>query len=386
MMRSLAGVLAPFHEHARKVKVADPARYPEFVKKLWTENLTDVEPFLDGLMSADAFHAIEEFGIEFVESRKELFARRAAEGWIRDVHGDLHCEHVCFAPEGIQIFDCIEFSAKFRCCDIAAEIAFLLMDLEARGAAALAGDFLGRYLELMDDEDLTRLLPFYKCYRALVRGKVEALRSRSAEASRYFQSAARATWDAVKPFLLVVGGLTGSGKSTLARDLGARLGMPVISSDAVRKTLAGAVGKQAAAFGAGIYTPAMTERTYGEMALEAEKEVAAGKGAILDATFIRRAERERIARLAEKHRVPLAVVLCRASEETVRTRLARRAAEGRDLSDGRWEIYVEQKEKFEPFEEIPATLELDTEGSIEELARRSEGFLRSRLGGPGAQV
>ena len=43
-------------------------------------------------------------------SSTELLRRRAAEGWIRDVHGDLHCEHVCFAPEGIQIFDCIEFN------------------------------------------------------------------------------------------------------------------------------------------------------------------------------------------------------------------------------------------------------------------------------------
>jgi aminoglycoside phosphotransferase family enzyme/predicted kinase len=386
MMRSLAGVLAPFHSHARKVKAAEPARYPEFVKKLWTENLADVEPFLDGLMSADTFHAIKEFGIEFVERHNELFMQRASEGWIRDVHGDLHCEHVCFAPEGIQIFDCIEFSAKFRCCDIAAEIAFLLMDLESRGAGALAKEFLTRYLELIGDGELVRLLPFYKCYRALVRGKVEALRARRPEAARYFRLAARAIWEPVKPFLLMVSGLTGSGKSTLARELGERLGMPVISSDSVRKTLAGVVGKQAVPFGAGIYSGAMTEKTYAEMAREAERQLTIGTGAILDATFSQRAERERIARVAEKRRAPLAVVLCRASEETVRKRLARRAAEGRDLSDGRWEIYVEQKAKFQPFEDIPASLELDTDDSIEQLARKCEKFLRSRLNEPGAQV
>jgi hypothetical protein len=385
MMRSLAALLAPFHALAERSKIAEPLRQPEIVKKLWLENLADVEPFLNGLMSADTFHAIKEFGIQFAERHNELFVRRAAEGWIRDVHGDLHCEHVCFAPEGIQIFDCIEFSARFRCCDVASEIAFLLMDLEARGAEALAGDFLGRYLELIGDGDLTRLLPFYKCYRALVRGKVEALRSRRPEASRYFRLAARAIWEPAKPFLVIIGGLTGSGKSTLARELGERLGIPVISSDSVRKTLAGAPGGQAAPFGEGIYGAAMTEKTYAEMAREAERRIDGGTGAILDATFSRRADRERIARLAEKRRVPLNVIFCRASEETVRRRLARRAAEGRDLSDGRWEIYVEQKAKLQPFEEIPTRLTLGTEDSIERLVRECEKFLRSRLSEPGAQ-
>src|SRR4029453_8325475 len=199
--------------------------------------------------------------------------RRAAEGWIRDVHGDLHCEHVCFAPEGIQIFDCIEFSSQLRRCDLASEIGFLLMDLEVRGGGNLVRPFLTRYLELLHDPVLPVLLPFYQCYRALVRGKVEALRSTGpdSKAPPYFRYALRFTWSSLKPFLVIVCGLTGSGKSTLARELGEGLGMPGIKSHNIRKAIAGKHGPQAAPFNEGLYSLNMTEKTYSKIAREAEK-------------------------------------------------------------------------------------------------------------------
>lgn len=389
MMAALAEVLGPFHAQAETVRNIEATRYPQAVKTQWNENLADLQPFVGRLIDVATFHALKAFGSDFIDSHPDLFTRRASEGRVRDVHGDLHCEHVCFAPEGIQIFDCIEFSSKFRCCDIASEIAFLLMDLEFRGASAQADEFLKRYLELMDDRELVLLLPFYKCYRALVRGKVEILRSHGMtdEASRYFRLAARLSWEPMKPFLVMVCGLTGSGKSTLARELGERLGMPVISSDAIRKAIAGVSGSHKVPFAEGIYTPAMTEKTYGRMAHEAEKHIESGTGAILDATFGERANRERIIRLAKKHGVPLVVIHCRASEETVQKRLAQRAAEGRDLSDGRWEIYVEQRAAFQPIEEVSPEdyFELDTAPPVASLARECEKFLRSRLEQAGAK-
>jgi predicted kinase len=297
------------------------------------------------------------------------------------VHGDLHCEHICFAPEGIQIFDCIEFSPQLRCCDLASEIGFLLMDLEVRGGGTLVAPFLTRYLELLQDPALRVLLPFYQCYRALVRGKVEALRSTGPEskAPRYFRYALRFTWS--RPFLVVVCGLTGSGKSTLARELGERLGLPVINSDSVRKAIAGKLGRQVVPFNEGIYSVNMTEKTYTKIAREAEKQILEGKGAVLDATFGRKKHREMMVRLAEKHKVPLLLIHCWASEETTRQRLDRRGLEGKDLSDGRWEIYSAQKAAYQPIEEIPLELclELNTVAPLEQLARASERFLRSRL-------
>jgi uncharacterized protein len=384
MMIELAELLARFHSEAERVKQIDASHHVEEVEKQWNENLTDLEPFLGNLIDAEMFGALKDFGAHFIERHHNLMVQRAEEGWIRDVHGDLHCEHVCFVPEGIQIFDCIEFSQQLRRCDLASEIGFLLMDLEVRGGGNLVRPFLTRYLELLHDPDLPVLLPFYQCYRALVRGKVEALRSTGpdSKAPPYFRYALRFTWSSLKPFLVIVCGLTGSGKSTLARELGERLGMPVINSDTIRKAIAGKRGLQVVPFNEGIYGANMTEKIYAKIAREGEKQILEGQGAILDATFGQKAHREKIVRVAEKHRVPLVLIHCVASDETTKKRLAQREAEGKDVSDGRWEIYSKQKVAYQPINELPlaSCLELNTELPLEQLARASEKFLRERLG------
>ena len=383
MMQRLAEVLADFHSHAEAVTGSEASAHARNVEQEWNDNIADLKPLAGRFIDGGSLEAISDFGAGFISRHRPLFRRRAAQGSVRDVHGDLHCEHVCFAPEGIQIYDCIEFSPRLRRCDLAAEIAFLLMDLEVRGGGGLRGPFLERYLELTQDAELPVLLPFYECYRALVRGKVEALRPETAgeRAPPYFQYALGITWQPLKPFLVMVCGLTGSGKSTLARALSERLRMPLINSDTVRKELAGSSGRDMVPFEAGIYSAAMTRKTYERMAAAAEQHVRSGAGAILDATFSRRENREHALRLAERLEVPLMAIHCFASDETTRKRLERRAQEGLDISDGRWEIYQQQKETYEPMDELPpaSRLELDTESGAGELTSRVEAFLRSRI-------
>ncbi|HXG52401.1 MAG TPA: AAA family ATPase [candidate division Zixibacteria bacterium] len=380
MMRELAELLAAFHKQAPPAPPGRTADYPAAVRGAWLANLADLEPFTGSVLGRDTWAGLKELGEVFVDRQRSLLERRHAGGWIRDVHGDLHCDHVCFAPEGIQVFDCIEFSRDLRRCDLASEIAFLVMDLEVRGAGALVEPFLSRYLELVEDRDMPRLLPFYKAYRALVRGKVGALRGAGDVAAPYFRFAARYAWDAVKPFLVVVCGLTGSGKSTLARELAQRLGMEVISSDRVRKTAAGVPGAHTVPYGEGLYSPEMTERTYAEMAAEAERRIEEGSGAILDATYIKRSHREEINRVAARHRTPVCFIRCFAPDESVQARLAERAAKGGDWSDGRWEIFLRQKEEAEPYAgEGENRLDLDTREPPDSLAERCERFIRDCL-------
>src|SRR4029077_19288406 len=173
MMIELAEMLAHFHSQAKRVSHIDPSHYVDQGKRQWNENLIDLEPFLENLADAETLGVLKDFGAGFIERHHSLLMRRVEEGWIRDLHGDLHCEHVCFASEGIQIFDCIEFSSGLRCCDLASEIAFLLMDLDFRGAKQLGEVFLERYLDLMGDREALKLLSFYKSYRALVRRSEE---------------------------------------------------------------------------------------------------------------------------------------------------------------------------------------------------------------------
>jgi aminoglycoside phosphotransferase family enzyme/predicted kinase len=384
MVQSLAELLAQFHAEAEgNEKIRERGR-PEVVRKVLEQNLEDLRPFIGRGLSEEIF-AAEQFFNRSLSLHRDLMDRRVAEGRIRELHGDLHCEHVCFAPEGIQIFDCIEFNPDLRRCDIASEIAFLLMDLECRGAGELGRAFLERYVELSGDHELPELLSFYQCYRALVRGKVYALQSAemSDVAGRYFDLAYSYTWDEFKPFLILVCGLTGSGKSTLARALGRRLGLPVISSDVTRKTLAGAsVAPQLASYGEGIYSPAMTQRTYASLVEQAEPHILDGRGAILDATFRRQAHRAAIVNLAARTHVPLVVIHCRLSEGLVQERLVNRSEAGNDISDGRWEIYAAQKESFEPIRSIPPAesyLILDTELPPAEVVSGAETFLRAAL-------
>jgi aminoglycoside phosphotransferase family enzyme/predicted kinase len=384
MMRALAEILIPFHAEARTGEEIRRRGDPGVIRKVWEENLADIRPFVGKLLDNRSFEAVGNFGRRFIAERSELMLRRAGEGRVRELHGDLHCEHVCFAPERIQIYDCVEFSADLRCCDVASEIAFLLMDLEFRGAKDLGREFLRRYLELSRDRELPQLLSFYKCHRALVRGKVHALQSResSGTARRYFDLAYSYTWDEFKPFLILVCGLTGSGKSTLAKALGRRLGLPVVSSDVTRKALAGVSNRHdLASYGTGIYTRGMTEKTYGAMAGQAEKHIDDGEGAILDGTFLKKAQREAVLGLAAKRGVPALVIWCRSSDKLARERLLKRAEEGKDISDGRWEIYAAQKQAVEPVVELrpESYFTLDTEASLEELCGKAEEFLSSAL-------
>jgi predicted kinase len=157
--------------------------------------------------------------------------------------------------------------------------------------------------------------------------------------------------------------------------------MAVINSDVVRKAIAGKSGYDIAPLNEGIYSPTMTAKTYTRMARQAERQILMGQGAILDATFIRKAQREKMVQLAVKHKVPIFLIHCFATDELTHRRLAARAADGRDVSDGRWEIYLNQKTTHEPLDEISSAqrLDLDTALPVEDLGRAVEIFLRSQL-------
>ncbi|MFQ5904427.1 MAG: phosphotransferase, partial [Candidatus Binatia bacterium] len=151
MMGSLAETLAPFHAQAATGEKINASGHPKVIQRLWDENLADIQSLLGRPLDSDTFEAVRDFSERFIAKHKGLFIRRIHEGRIREVHGDFHCEHICFAPEGIQVFDCIEFNSELRYCDVASEVAFLVMDMEFRGAGTLAREFLRRYLELVDD-------------------------------------------------------------------------------------------------------------------------------------------------------------------------------------------------------------------------------------------
>ncbi|HEY4183521.1 MAG TPA: AAA family ATPase [Polyangia bacterium] len=261
-----------------------------------------------GFIDLRTLEDIRRFQDQELRLRVDRFADRIKNGRIRDGHGDLRLEHVYFVPSGTGVespvvIDCVEFSEAFRAGDVASEIAFLAMELESAERADLAGGFIARCAEALDDYDLYGVLDFYLCYRANIRAKVAAMvavdplspaalrMQKRTEAQRRFALArACAGRSAGTPALIAVGGVIGSGKSTLASALGRALGAPVIGSDRTRKSLAGMRtterGDEA------LYTPERTEATYVELVRRAEVVLQSGRTAILDATFDRSRWRE----------------------------------------------------------------------------------------------
>jgi aminoglycoside phosphotransferase family enzyme len=106
-----------------------------------------------------------------MEKNNSLFENRIKNNKIRDCHGDLHSGNI-FITDQICIFDAIEFNDRFRYSDVASDVAFLAMDLDFQDRTDLSNYFIDRYIIYSKDQELVKVLSFYKCYRAYIRGKV----------------------------------------------------------------------------------------------------------------------------------------------------------------------------------------------------------------------
>lgn len=170
-IRKVARVVAEFHQRAQRV---DEFGKIEVMKFNTDENFKQTEKYVGITISPEDYEYIREKTNKFYEERAELFEKRIKEGKIRDGHGDIRAEHVAFLQEGVCIFDCIEFNDRFRYGDVLNDMCFLSMELEYFGKEELAKAYEEEYKSYTNDEDFDLLLPFFKCYRAYVRGKVNS--------------------------------------------------------------------------------------------------------------------------------------------------------------------------------------------------------------------
>ncbi len=190
---AMLNVLLPKNQVSREMVIRVAQRLAEFHRKAETnaaistfggvdaitmnteENFDQTVKYISQTISQQSYRYIKDYNNSFIESNAPLFRQRIADSRIRDCHGDLHAAHICFT-DGICIYDCIEFNDRFRYCDVASEVAFLAMDLDHYGRADLSRGFVDAYVTFSRDRELLRLLSFYKCYRAYVRGKVESFK------------------------------------------------------------------------------------------------------------------------------------------------------------------------------------------------------------------
>lgn len=317
-----------------------------------------------------------------------VFDARLAEGRVRECHGDLHLGNLIVLDGEPRLFDGIEFSAALRWTDVVADIAFLVMDLQARGRPALGWRFLNAWLERSGDYAGLRVLPWYLSYRAMVRAKIAAIRAAQvagearveslAECARYLALAA-APMRTPAPALLIASGVSGAGKTSQSFPLLERCGVIRVRADVERKRLFGldAEAASGSALGAGLYTFEASARTYARLAELARAVVEAGYPVLVDATFLKCAQRRAFAELATALGVPFAILAFDAPPEVLQARVRSRLAAGGDASEADEAVLATQLRTREAFEteELARVLPIDT-GSAPDWRRLLPALVR----------
>lgn len=381
--------LIPFYQKARTGKEVNSYGKVEVISYNTEENFFQTASFVGQVLPEDKYYFIVNYTKNFITEKEKLFEKRIKDGYIRDGHGDLYSANICFENlKRVYIFDCIEFNERFRCGDVCSDIAFLAMDLDFNRYRNLSDYFIETYLEKSKDPDLLKLLNFYKCYRAYVRGKIGCFTFASSEiperereealkkAQVYFDLAY--LYAGGIPKLIIFVGLSGTGKTFLAQRLLKKRPAVYLSSDVMRKTLLNLEvnSHYYASFEKGIYSPKITQETYKKMLEKAKEELSFGRDVILDATFRNLELRNLVRESFKNFPVQIYWIWCKAKDETVKQRLTKRIYEG-TVSDALWNTYLAQKEKFQPPLECNPLLILDTEESLLDLEKIILDFLQT---------
>ena len=380
VMDTIARKVFEFHKSADTGGEIDRIGGIETIRHNHDENFEQTADYINTTIPDKQYQFIKSYATEFLDRKRDLFETRVRDHKIRDCHGDLHLQHICLSDD-ILIFDCIEFNERFRYLDVAAEVAFLSMDLDFNGYPEYADAFIKSYINYSSDEEIQTLLNFYKCYFAYVRGKVIGFKindsaitvdereAATATAARYFNLAYTYAARLEKPTLIITAGLMGTGKSVVAGNIASLLGVEVIRTDVVRKAILGIpqTERHHEDFGGGIYSHETTRKTYATALEEAYTILNNGKSVIIDASFKDREERKQAWDVASHCDADFFVVECVCPEDILKERLENRMNDTQEVSDGRWEIFQAQKDTFDTINEIPALshIVVDTSQSIE---------------------
>lgn len=356
---SVAATLAAFHARARSDERVRGCATVEAIGRLWEDNLTGLVRSSAGIIDPYALELAARLAGDYLAGRGRLFESRILDDRIVDGHGDLLCDDVFCLDDGPRILDCLKFSDRLRAVDTLLDAAALAADLERLGRPDLAALWLEEHARSSGDEWPVSLAHFYVAYRALVRAKIAFIRASTtspsgadAEEGRGLVAMALDHLREGAVRVVLIGGLPGSGKSKLAGRLSEATGWPVLSTDVVRKRLAGLDPEEPAggAFGAGIYTPEVTASVYTELINEADGLLGSGRSVILDGSWVRQCWRDAAVTMAARRRAAVVPILCEASPALADDRIRRRPA-GRATSDATPGIRLALADALEPWED-----------------------------------
>ena len=376
-IEALAHRLTDFFERQGSTGPEMAAACWDHMRSACEENFKQTHSVTGDVLNPDQYRAVRSATRFFLAHQKALFDARRDSGKIYNGHGDLRTGHIYFDDSATyQIIDCIEFNSRLRHIDIASDLAFLAMDLDARGASRLGDALLNVYVRRTRDWQAYALIPFCKCYRAMVRCKVNCIRlkektiSKNASmdarerAAMYLAMADQYAQQFARPTLWVLCGLPASGKSTIARTLSKTLLIDALRSDVIRKQHVRQHPQfhTDTGFEQGLYSPEAHRLTYTKMLLMARAALEQNQSVIVDATFSEPDYRRKAIDLARQLDCHILFAECTSPEHLIKLRLAQR--EGRaTASDARLDHYELLNRRYLPPDEIEPTLRVQVDTS-----------------------
>ncbi|MFF6994301.1 AAA family ATPase [Streptomyces sp. NPDC008313] len=377
VLRNVARHLAGWHAEAPRGPDVDEQGTRNALLSRWEASFAQIHAMADDGSVPEEMTEAERLVRRYLAGRERLFASRIEQGRVVDGHGDLLAEDIFCLDDGPRVLDCLEFDDRLRYVDGLDDAAFLAMDLERLGVPEAAAYFLAQYSEYSGDPAPASLWHHYVAYRAFVRAKVSLIQAHqgapeAGAASRRLVTTTLRHLRTSAVGLTVVGGLPGSGKSTLSGALADRLGVTLLSSDRVRKELAGIPAEQSAAagYGEGLYTPEWTSRTYATLLGRAAALLSAGESVVLDATWSDTAQREAAQHVAERTSADLVALHCHVPHEVSAARLSTCPS---GASDADLDIAAAMAAREAAW---PEAVAVDTSGPLESAVARALAAVR----------
>lgn len=358
-----AKMIAQFHEKIPAASADSVFGTPEHVHAPVIQNFDQIRPMLNDAQDLQQLQQLQEWSDEQFKRYKAIFAQRKANGFIRECHGDIHLGNIILLNNQPKLFDAIEFNDDFRWTDTIADIAFLAMDLCDHQQHAYAQRLLNTYFNTTGDYEGLLILPYYAAYRAIVRAKVSLFRIFSGVTAeeemairkkyRNLMALAQNYTQQTQPTLFLLHGMSGSGKSTLARYLSEKINAFTISSDIERKRLFGldSAAKTNSGIEQGIYHPDATQQTYQHLTKNAEFILKAGYHAIVDAAFLKLAQRQLFEKLAKELKTPFIILHCHTSRKNLELAITERNLKANEASEADFAVLDLQEKIAEPLTE-----------------------------------
>ena len=379
-IRELAAIIADFHDAIKRAAADSQYGEPQTIHNVTTDSYQHCLDLLREQPDIQRINTLKSWSDTEYARIHDTLVTRKRNGFVRECHGDLHLGNIAIYNGKITPFDCIEFNPEFRWIDVISEVAFLVMDLIARGRQDMATLYLNEYLTRTGDFQSLDCLRYYLVYRSMVRAKVEIIRASQIKRDPRYEHTALSNYyhfvdlastfcHSEKPALIITHGLSGSGKSTIARKLQQFMFSIHLRSDVERKRLykLQAADKTDSAIDQGIYSKEASRKTYDKLLMLSDSIISNHWNVIVDATFLQQQDRNRFRELAIQRNATFIILDCVATQTSLEQRIISRATEPGNVSEATLSVLHNQLSADQPVADYEQKycIKLDTDRSID---------------------